>query len=40
MRDTFWIGVFPGLDRERLDYVVAETARAAHQLTPDAEAPL
>jgi CDP-6-deoxy-D-xylo-4-hexulose-3-dehydrase len=28
MRDTFWVGVFPGLDRQRLDYVVAEITRA------------
>jgi CDP-6-deoxy-D-xylo-4-hexulose-3-dehydrase len=26
MRDTFWLGVYPGLDEEMLDYV-AETAR-------------
>jgi len=29
MRDTFWVGVFPGLDRQRLEYVVAELSRAA-----------
>ena len=28
MRDTFWVGVFPGLDRQRLDHVVAEITRA------------
>jgi CDP-6-deoxy-D-xylo-4-hexulose-3-dehydrase len=31
MRDTFWVGVFPGLDRQRLDYVVAEITRAVER---------
>jgi hypothetical protein len=29
MRGTFWVGTFPGLDRRRLDLVVAEITRAA-----------
>jgi len=27
MNDTFWIGVWPGLDREKLDFVVSELYR-------------
>lgn len=38
MRDTFWVGVFPGLDRQRLDYVVAELSRAAERSIPGARA--
>jgi dTDP-4-amino-4,6-dideoxygalactose transaminase len=28
MCDTFWVAVFPALDRQRLDYVVTEITRA------------
>ncbi len=38
MRDTFWVGVFPGLDRHRLDYVVVEMGRAIEQAMPAVEA--
>jgi CDP-6-deoxy-D-xylo-4-hexulose-3-dehydrase len=31
MGGTFWVGVFPGLDRKRLDYIVAETTRATER---------
>jgi CDP-6-deoxy-D-xylo-4-hexulose-3-dehydrase len=31
MRDTFWVGVFPGLDRQRLDYVITEITRVAER---------
>lgn len=34
MRDTFWVGVFPGLDRQHLDYIVAETSRATERSMP------
>jgi CDP-6-deoxy-D-xylo-4-hexulose-3-dehydrase len=35
MRDTFWIGVFPGLDRQRLDYVTLQMAPATRHVLAD-----
>jgi hypothetical protein len=28
MRDTFWVGTYPGLDRPMLDYVAVQIAEA------------
>lgn len=30
MNDTFWVGIFPGLDRSMLDYIAVEMEQAAH----------
>jgi CDP-6-deoxy-D-xylo-4-hexulose-3-dehydrase len=38
MRDTFWVGVFPGLDRQRLDYVITEITRVAERSMAQLEA--